>query len=431
MQQQAFIERKPIWYSYWAILLVLMLVGLSFLGYRYVAGLQTTALGSVISWGLWISLYILFIGLSAGSFLLSTLIYVFNMKKYERIGRLALYSAALCLIIGLLMVFADLGHPERFWKVFTNLAYTSILWYEIMFYMLYIIIIVVELYLLSRTDLIALREGSTGIKQGFYRLISLGSQRLDEASKKRDMKWVKTLGLIGIPTAIAVHGGTGAVFAVVKAVPYWHSPLVPIAFIISAIASGAGLLLFFHAFFSRPTPDDKQFLSSLGKLAVGLIALDWLPILFEFLIDLYGAVPDKVGSVLAVIAGPNWWVFWIFQLGIGLLVPIFLVLSSRTNKSRFWLGATGGFIVLGIVGFRLNLVIGALYGASVARIEGLTDAFFSIRLLPVYTPNAVEVMSSIGILALFMALFTLGMKFLPLQATTEHEAKPKRRTLKW
>ncbi len=82
MQEQAFIERKPIWYSYWAILLALMLVGLGFLGYRYVGGLQTTALGSVISWGLWISLYILFIGLSAGSFFLSTLIYVFNFKIY-------------------------------------------------------------------------------------------------------------------------------------------------------------------------------------------------------------------------------------------------------------------------------------------------------------------------------------------------------------
>ena len=431
MQQQAFIERKPIWYSYWVILLAVMLVGLGFLGYRYTVGLQATALGSVISWGLWISLYILFIGLSAGSFLLSTLIYVFGVKRYERIGRLALYSAALCLIIGLLMVFADLGHPERFWKVFTNLAYTSILWYEIMFYMLYIIIIVVELYLLSRTDLIALREESTGIKRNLYTVLSMGSQRLDETSKARDMRLVKILGLIGIPTAIAVHGGTGAVFAVVKAVPYWHSPLVPIAFIISAIASGAGLLLFFYAFFSRPAPDDKQFLSSLGKLAVGLIALDWLPILFEFLIDLYGGVPDKVASVMGVIAGPNWWVFWVFQVGIGLLIPIVLVLNSRTSKSRLWLGATGAFIVLGIVGFRLNLVIGALYGASEARLEGLADAFFSPRLLASYSPNAVEWLSSIGILALFMVLFTLGMKLLPLQDRTEDLAKPVRRTLKW
>ena len=275
MQQQAIIERKPFYYSYWIILLVLLVVGLSFLGYRYVVGLQATSMGSVVSWGLWISLYILFIGLSAGSFLLSTLIYVFNITRYERIGRLALYSAAICLIIGLLFVLADLGHPERFWRVFTSLATTSVLSFEIMFYCLYVIIIALELYFLMRTDLIALRERSSGIRQGFYRLLSLGSQRLDEASKKRDMKWVKILGFIGIPTAIAVHGGTGAVFAVIAAVPHWHTPLLPIVFITSALVSGTALLLFMRAFFFKPAADEVQFLSGLAYLAIGLLAVDW------------------------------------------------------------------------------------------------------------------------------------------------------------
>jgi len=78
MQEQIIIERKAIWRSYWVIITALALAGLGFIIYRYVAGLQTTDMGGVVSWGLWISLYILFIGLSAGSFLLSTIIYVFN-----------------------------------------------------------------------------------------------------------------------------------------------------------------------------------------------------------------------------------------------------------------------------------------------------------------------------------------------------------------
>lgn len=419
MQQQAMIERKPFWYGYWAILLALMVVGLGFLGYRYTAGLGTTNLGNVISWGLWISLYILFIGLSAGSFLLSTLVYVFNVKRFEPIGRIALFSAVLCLIMGMLFVLADLGHAERFWQVFANAATSSILWFEIMFYILYSIIIVTELYLLMRTDLIARREGSSGIMRRVYGFLSLGSQRLDQASKDRDMKIVKTLGIIGIAVAIAVHGGTGAVFAVVKAVPYWHSPLVPIAFIISAIASGAGLLLFLRAFFFKPAPDEQQFLSSLAKLAVFLIALDWLPILFEFLVDLYGGIPAAVVAVEAAVAGPNWWVFWFIQLALGLIIPIIIVLHPWTRKSRVWLGAAGAFIVIGIVGFRLNLVIAALH---VARITELPSAFFSPRLLASYSPSAVEWMSSIGLLALFMILISLGLKFLPLQTATEHTA---------
>lgn len=417
MQEQAIIDRKPVRYTYWIILVSMLLVGLGFLGYRYSAGLLTTNMGSIVSWGLWISFYILFIGLSAGSFLLSTLIYVFNVERYERIGRLALYSAAISLIIGLLFVAADLGHVERFWMVFTNLASTSVLWFEIMFYQLYVVIIAVELYFLTRTDLISLRERSTGIKQGIYRFLSLGSQRLDKESKKRDMKVVKIFGIIGIPIAIAVHGGTGAVFAVIAAVPHWHTPLLPIVFITSALVSGAALLLFLRAFFFKPAADEQQFLSGLAKLAIGLLAVDWMLVIFEFLVVIYGAVPEAIAPLQQILFGANWWIFWLIQIGIGVLVPIYLIFFK--GKTRISLGLAGLAIVIGIVAVRWNIVVP---GLSIAKVEGLLDAFSAARLTTLYTPTIVEWLSSIGLLALFMALISLGLKLLPLQATAEHEA---------
>ena len=415
MQQQAIIERKPLWYSYWVILSIMTTVGLSFLIYRYVVGMQTTNMGSVVSWGLWISLYILFIGLSAGSFLLSTFIYVFNMKQYERIGRLALYSAALCLIMGLLFVLADLGHPERFWMVYSNLAITSVLWFEVMFYGLYIIIILVELYFLMRTDLIAIRDRSSGITHRIWRILSLGSQRLDPASKNRDMKIVKALGIIGIPTALAVHGGTGSVFAVVSAVPHWHTPLLPIVFITSALVSGAALLLFMRAFLVKPAPDEMQFLSGLGKLTAGLLAIDWVLVAFEFLVILYGHVPGAIAPLEEMFFFSNWWIFWIIQVGIGVLIPAYLILIHK--KSRFSLGFAGLAIMTGISAVRWNIVVP---GLSIPKIEGgVFDFFFSPRLATSYWPSTVEWLSSLGLLALFMVLISLGLKFLPLQITEQ------------
>jgi molybdopterin-containing oxidoreductase family membrane subunit len=419
MEEKPIIERKPIWYNYWVILTVLVLVGFGFFGYRYASGLVTTNMGSMVSWGLWISFYILFIGLSAGSFLLSTLIYVFNVKRYERIGRLALYSAALCLIIGLLFVLADLGHAERFWKVFTSLSSSSILWFEIMFYIVYIIIIAIELYFLMRTDLVSLRDRSTGLKQRFYRFISFGSWRLDDDSRKRDMKMVKILGIIGIPTALAVHGGTGAVFAVVKAVPHWHTPILPIVFITSALVSGAALLLFLRAFFFKPASDEPQFLSGLGKLAIGLLAVDWVLVIFEFLIVSYGAVPGAVAAVQSMLFGANWWIFWVVQLGIGVFVPLYLILFR--GKSRVSMGLAGLAIVIGIVAVRWNIIVP---GLVVPKLEGFSEAFSSARLVTLYSPTIVEWLSSIGLLALFMALISIGLKLLPLQAATEHISEP-------
>ncbi|RME77510.1 MAG: molybdopterin oxidoreductase, partial [Chloroflexi bacterium] len=232
----------------WLILLVATGVGLAAVLIRTIQGLGVTNLNYIVPWGLWVAFYIYFIGLSAGSFLLSTMIYVFNFKKLEPIGRLALFSALIALIAGLNFVLLDLGHMERFWTVFVNRNMWSVLEIEIHFYVLYIIVLLTELWLLMRRDLIRCAEGSDW-KAKLCGLLTFGSSDLSEQSAARDLRIVRILGVLGIPIALGVHGGTGAIFAVVKARPMWYGPLFPIIFIISALVSGAALLTFLLAFF--------------------------------------------------------------------------------------------------------------------------------------------------------------------------------------
>lgn len=61
-------------------------------------------------WGLWVAFYIFFIGLSAGSFLLSTTVYVFRSDRLAGVGRLGLVQALACLAAGLAFISVDLGH---------------------------------------------------------------------------------------------------------------------------------------------------------------------------------------------------------------------------------------------------------------------------------------------------------------------------------
>ena len=70
------------YWIYWVILIAVTLVGFSALGVRLIEGLRSTSLNSIVSWGLWVSIYIFLIGISAGSFLLSTLIYVFGSRQF-------------------------------------------------------------------------------------------------------------------------------------------------------------------------------------------------------------------------------------------------------------------------------------------------------------------------------------------------------------
>ena len=80
---------KFVLFAGWAVIAV---IGIGGVIERFTHGHQAAATGSYVVWGLWVSTYIYFIGLSAGSFLLSSLIYVFGMRQLERIGRLSLFE---------------------------------------------------------------------------------------------------------------------------------------------------------------------------------------------------------------------------------------------------------------------------------------------------------------------------------------------------
>ena len=51
---------------------------------RLVHGHLNANYGSVVTWGLWVAAYIYLSGLSAGSFLISSLVYVFNLNSSFR-----------------------------------------------------------------------------------------------------------------------------------------------------------------------------------------------------------------------------------------------------------------------------------------------------------------------------------------------------------
>ena len=354
-------------------------VGLYGLVQRIGSGLKVTDLGNIMPWGLWVALYIYFIGLSAGSFLLSSLVYVFGVKRFEPIGKLAVFSAIVTLMAALLFIWVDLGHMWRFYRAFVRPHVGSILAIAIWLYVLYTLLLVVELWALFNDTL----------------------------------RLARILGAIGIPVAISVHGGTGAIFAVVKARPYWFTGLFPIIFLISALVSGGALLTLTAAFLSKPVwgQDRSAVVRDLAVLTGGLLAFDLLLLLSEYLVGLYGNVPDHILAYTAIMTGPFWWVFWIVQLALGAAVPLFLIFFPGTRRSTTWLGVAGLLIVLGIIGVRLNIVIPPFANPL---LPGLDKAYQSSRTVAYYFPTLIEWITSVGLVGIAGLLFTAGLNFLPL-----------------
>jgi molybdopterin-containing oxidoreductase family membrane subunit len=393
---------------FWVVGVALFAAGLYGWYDRFVYGHLHANYGSVVPWGLWVASYIYFIGLSAGSFLISSLVYVFNVQRFERIGRLAVFTAVVTLLLALLSIWADLGHMFRAWHVLAYPNFQSPMAWMIWLYSAYFLLLVVELWFLLRADMAAGTD-QPGLRGRLYRLLTLGSRDTSDTARRRDRTVVRVLATIGVPVAIMFHGGVGALFGVVAARPGWHSGMFPILFLLSALVSGGALLAMIAAIFQDGFQRNRNIVVLLGRVVLGLLLLDVLFQISDLLVAFYGNIPGDIASLRLMIGGPFWWVFWGWQIVLGTLIPIMiLVLPTRTSPR--WVALAGLLIAFGFLSVRLNIVIPSL---AIEEVTGLSRAFASPRMATSYVPSLTEWLLTIGVVGLGMLLFGLGEWLLP------------------
>jgi Ni/Fe-hydrogenase subunit HybB-like protein len=393
---------------FWVAGLLLLVVGIPGWYDRLTHGHINANYGNLVPWGLWVAAYIYFVGLSAGSFLISSLVYVFNLKQFEKVGRLALFTALVTLLLALLSIWADLGHMERFWHVYVYPNFRSPMAWMIWLYTAYFVLLAVELWFLLRRDLVVGAQGADW-KARVYRVLSLGSKDESEESAHRDRMIVRVLASIGIPVAIMFHGGVGTLFGIVAARPAWHSGLFPILFLLSALASGAALLTVTAAIFQDGWRENRETVLALGRLVLALLLLEVLFQFSEILIAYAGGVPGHTDSLNLILTGPYAWVFWGLQLIVGTLIPI-LLLAGPTRTDPRLVSLAGLMIVLGFIGVRLNIVIP---GLATEEIRGMMEAVSSPRITTAYFPSTSEWLLTAGIVGLGLLLFGIGEMLLP------------------
>lgn len=400
------------------LMALLAITGIVSIYVRFLEGMKVTNLTSSIPWGMWVVFYIYFVGLSAGSYLISTLPYVFGVKRLERIGPLAFLCAILALITGLTFIWIDLGHPFRFGRIIANFNYTSILAWEVIFYSLYLLLLLVSFWFLKRCELAEQAKRSTGIKRILSNFLSLGfkcqeTQQQYQACHSFSLTLVKYLGFFGIPLVVFVRGGTGALFAVVAARPHWFSGLLPILFLVSGLLSATAILLFVHYLYSSDK-ERHDYLSTvlvLRNLLLLFLAIEALLFASETLVGTYSKIPERLELYRTVMFGPFFYIFWGGQLILGLLVPLFLCSFKLTRQSPLWLSAAGFSCSCGVVSIILNLIIPSYV---FPMLKGLDSAFIDKRLSYFYFPSLVEWLSSFGLISLVSLIFVFLVSNLPV-----------------
>jgi len=395
---------EKIW---WAALIIVFGIGVySIINGYFLQGMSSTNLSNTVPWGGWIAFYIYFIGMSAGSFLLSTLIYGFGMEKFEKIGRSALLSAIVCMITAITFVFLDIGRPDHvmnsviYWNVMSTMSW------EIHFYIVYIALLVTELYFSMRKDLVKLARGDN-FKAKLSRMLTFNKKEITEADQARDKKRLKVMGIIGIPLAIfGVHGGTGSIFAVAKAQPYLNSGLFPLIFILSALVSGTALSIAIYVIKAKVKKQkiDVPMVRSLGSMLALFLGIEFVMVWYEFLIGIYGLGHEELGTIKLLTGSTWWWSFWIFQMGLAMFFPLVILFIKKTRESVGWILFASIMTIIGVVGVRFNMVIPTLI---MPKLEGMPTGN--------YYPNLSEWLTTFGLIAMCLIIYTIGEKLFPIE----------------
>ena len=215
--------RSKVWI---AALSVLVLAGLAAWAYQLSQGLIVTGMDNVFFWGLYIMLFVFFVGLSAGGLIISSVPKFFHSDRYDSIAALGVLVSFACIVVAGLLILPDLGRPSRVVGFFLSPDFRSPMVWDFAIVVLYGLFCAVYFWLLTRRDLAA-----RGSRLAF-------GVRDTEAGRQRDRKLSFWAAAIAIPLAVALHSVTGWIFALQIGRGSWFSPLVAPMFIMKALSRG-------------------------------------------------------------------------------------------------------------------------------------------------------------------------------------------------
>jgi molybdopterin-containing oxidoreductase family membrane subunit len=161
----------------------------------------------------------------------------------------------------------------------------------------------------------------------------------------------------------------------------------------------------------------RETVTSLGKfLSVFIVVL----LVLVFLDKITHFYPASREATIYMLSGRYSWIFWVFQIGMGAVIPLAILTRRGLNTSVGWIGLASLSTVIGVFFERYYLVIpGAAFPFPLypEKIEGMWGALGSFPIEPV------ETVFSIGLLALVALLFVLGLKYLELLPANEEVLK--------
>ena len=375
-----------------AVAAVVAIAGIVLWGVQLSGGLAQTGMRNFDSWGLYITSFMFFVGLSAGGLIISSVPRAFGLKGFGGISKVAVWTSICCTVLAIGFVVIDLGQPLRLWELFAYSNLGSPLMWDIVVLATYLILSIVYLWATVRVE-----NGK-------------GSERA-----------LRVISVIALVCAVLVHSVTAWIFGLQQAHEFWHTALLAPWFVSSALVCGVALVLIVIIGLRRAGYMElaQENVVKMVKLLGAFVCVD----LYFFACDLLtSAFPGGSGAEVVdmLVTGPLAPFFWVEIIGCALAAIIAFVPRLRTNP----LIVVGALLaIIGIFCKRVQLLVGGFqmpnidYAGPMTQYSvvdwssGMAGAYQGM----VYWPTPLEFGIVLGVVGLGALLLLLGFKYLPLK----------------
>lgn len=284
-------------------------------------------------WGFPLALYFWLVGGSAGSFVVSTLGWVFGVKKYKPIAFFASNAAILLLMIVPLLLITDLGKPFRFFHLMLLPSFSHF---------------------------------SAPMVWGalFILTYPIGMLFYSYFVYFKNERMARICGIAAIVLALCTHWYTGVVMQLNPSRLPNHGSVAPILFLTGAYISGIGLLNILlwirNRFVDAAHQVSDAILGDMARLMLYGIVFDMFLLFNEFLQMTYGIGEEHV-ILYEVLLGPFRWPYLYIEIIWGLIIPLIILAIPQINRKRYWVLGASFMVATGVFGMRVWWVMASQY----------------------------------------------------------------------
>ena len=375
------------------LLCILAAQALASLAYRFIYGLgAATNLNDQYPWGLWIGVDVATgVALAAGGFTSAFIAHIMHRERYHVITRPALLTAMLGYTFVAIGVIVDLGRYYWIWHpIMPSMWQGNSALFEVgMCVMTYVTVLYIE-FIPIFTERFIGRVNLPWIFSALNRF----PEKLLQVANRAVSKSISAFIIAGVILSCMHQSslGTLMVIAPTKLHPLWHTPVLPLLFLLSALSVGLAMVIFESILASRSlkTPFETPILSQYGR---------YIPIMLW--IYFFAKILDMVNrnTYIYLFNGSLESIMFILEVAGGVILPIAILASRRMRKQTGWLFTGAALVVAGVVLNRVNVFI-----------IGYHPPYANSR----YIPSVFEFLVTIGFVAMIILLYRFFIFHFPI-----------------